>query len=251
MNKSTVLLLFVVLFINSLAFADAKENLNIAVSEHPPYINQQHPSLGLITQVVTEAFALEKIATDVKFESWMDVEELIDFEKRFSFMWTMNPQREKKWLFSDSLYRSNIVVIANKEAKFYWQRYDQLRQYRLGLTKGQSYGELFDDYKQYLNYEESISDYISLKHLVARQTDAIFIEKLIGQYLTRFLSERQRNSIEFIERPEIKTETSYLVCAKSYSKCFSYLNRFNRGLKKLKSSGRYQQILNSDTNEKQ
>lgn len=221
------------------------DEVDIAVAEYPPFAMEQGEQQGVIAQVVKQAFAQSGINVNYHFSGWLEVEEAVDNEKHLSIMWNKSNARERKWLFSKRLYRTKVVVLATKESRIYWDRIDQLRRYDLGLQRGQSYGDEFDNYRQYLNVTESISDYVNLKKLMARTFDGIVVEALEGRYLLSYFPEKQRASVEFIESPIIDSKNNYLVCAKSYSKCFNYINAFNQGLLQLQQTGEYQKIINS------
>lgn len=240
-SKSIVIIF---LFINCLPFTIyAQDNIKIVVGNYPPYIDQNSQTAGVITQVVKQSLLLSGVDAEITYDDWPNIENRVSSEKVLSFMWPMNMQRQRDWLFSNPVYKTDVIIVANKNSRFYWKRYDQLRDYKLGLTRGFSYGALFDEYKSFLTYEESISDYISLKNLAAGKYDGAVIEKLMAKYMLSYLSKEKQNKIEFINEPQIDSASYYLVCAKGYSKCYSYIDAFNQGLKKLKQQGTYQKLL--------
>lgn len=223
----------------------AKDSINIAVDNMPPYIDERARNNGIIADIVLKAFANQNVGVELKYSPWMATESLIDESKHISFMWGRNNDKERKWLFSDAIYRSEVVIVATKESRMFWDRVDQLRQYDLGIARGVSYGDVFDNYKPYLNLTETLSDYVNLKKLLARELDGVVIERLQAEYLLSFFNSRQVDSLEFISQPVVYSQPYFLVCSKSYSKCFDYINKFNRGLKQLRAQGYVQKALNN------
>jgi len=221
----------------------ANVEVSITIDNYPPYVDENAENLGLITGIVQRAFLQQEIKSTINFKPWLEAESAVDNDKSISFMWHKNNERQRKWIFSQPIYRSDVVIVATKESRFHWERYDQLRNYRLGIARGQSYGEKFNQIQPYLDLRESISDYVNLKKLVARELDGIIVEKLEAEYLLSFFNERQRNSVEYILKPQLSSEPTYLVCSKTYSKCFDIINKFNKGLENLISTGEYSLLL--------
>lgn len=237
------LLILLSLLVLALGRIQAKEMVPIVVDNMPPYIDKQLETKGIITDIVSKSFASQKVDIELKFLPWMEAETLIDDNKHLSFMWGRNNEKDRKWLFSEAIYRSQVVIVSTKESRLYWDRVDQLRQYDLAIARGVSYGSVFDNYKPYLRLTETLSDYVNLKKLIARDVDGVVIERLQAEYLLSFFNPKQVNSLEFIAEPIVTSKPYFLVCSKSYSKCFDYINKFNRGFNLLKSQGYFQRVL--------
>lgn len=225
--------------------AYAAERVHLVADNFPPYIDQNTNNKGIITEVVRTAFLKQNIETHLEILSWSDSENQVAKNNKFSFMWTKNVERMQHWIFSDPIYYAKQIIIAKRTSDFYWKRLDELRNYKLGVTKGHNYGERFNDYKNHLTLIESVSDFISIKRLSENQFDGAVIEKLMGHFLLSYYNDNIQSKIEFINTPVLDTEPSYLVCSKFNAKCFSYIEIFNKGLKLLKSSGDYDRIINA------
>ena len=223
--------------------------ITIKVGLAPPYVTEK-PEIdssanigGVATNIVREAYNEVDVETEFKIGDWHTTKLAIDSEKVLSFWWQINRQREKSWLFSQPLYEAQYVFLARKEVRFYWTRFDQLRPYKIGISHIQSYGTLFDSYIQYLNTDKTLSDYSAIKKLISKDLDAILIERSMAKYLLTFLSPTERDSLELLENQVIHKEPYYLVCGKFFNNCSYYINKFNEGLKSLKTSDRYDALL--------
>ena len=244
-----LLVMFFLLF-SGKGLSATKEQIAVKVGLAPPYITQsQDGNLaveGLATQIVRESLLAKGLNIDIATVDWSQAKVAVDSEKVLSFWWQSNQQREKSWLYSQPLYEVEYVFLARKDVRFYWTRFDQLRSYKIGLSHIQSYGELFDSYVQYLDTDKTLSDFSAIKKLLANQLDAILIEKAMAVYLISFLPKEQQAKLELFREQVIHSESYYLVCGKFFNSCGYYINQFNEGLKLLKSSGRYNKIVNID-----
>lgn len=216
--------------------------MHLVVDDYPPYINQAN-NAGVVTQIVTAAFAEEGIDVALEFQPWSKVEKLVDTSNKLSFMWSKTAQRKQKWSYSEPVYINKQVLVIKKGSGVYWRRLDELRRYKLGVTSHHNYGERFENYRQYLDLTDSVSDYLSIKKLVRNKVDAVVVEELAGQQLIAYFPEKTKAQLEVLAHQALDTSNSYLVCSKNYAKCANYVRTFNRGLEKLKATSRYQEII--------
>lgn len=218
-------------------------SINISVGIAPPYINEAKKESGFVTKIILESLKESKIVPNFIIKDWHQVSSAVDLEHHLSYWWHKTPEREKKWYFSQPIFKAEFVFLARKNVRFYWTRYDQLRPYKIGLSHIQSYGPLFDSYIQYLQTETLISDYSGIKALLKGDVDAVLIEKAMAIHLLTFFNKEEQNRLELFENKVIYEEPYYLVCAKSFSNCNYYIEVFNVGLNKVKSSGKYDKII--------
>lgn len=224
------------------AVTELKDTVSIVVDDYPPYINKAK-SGGAVSKLVTEVFATENIDVELEFAPWSEVEELVHHNNKLSFMWAKTAQRQQNWSFSEPLYVNRQVLVIKKGSRVFWRRLDELRRYKLGVTSHHNYGERFENYRQYLDLTDSVSDYLSIKKLLRDKVDAVVMEELVGRSLISYFPEKVRAQLEVLGHEAIDNSNSYLVCSKNYAKCSNYIRTFNRGLAKLKASGRYREIL--------
>lgn len=220
----------------------SRDKVILVVDDYPPYINKATQS-GIVSEIVEAAFAEEGIEIELEFQPWSKVEELVDGNNKLSFMWSKTAQRNQKWSYSEPIYVNRQILVIKKGSGVFWRRLDQLRRYRLGVTSHNNYGERFENYRQYLNLTDSVSDYLSIKKLVRNKIDAVVVEELEAKFLISYFPEKTKSQLEVLDHQALDTSNSYLVCSKNYAKCANYIRLFNRGLAKLKTTSRYQDIL--------
>lgn len=204
---------------------------------------EEGSSTGFISKIVHKSLDHSNNKPQFIFTNWTKAQQAVDLEHHLSYWWQKNNEREKKWLFSQPIYKAEFVFLARKSVRFYWTRYDQLRPYKIGLSRIQSYGPQFDSYVQYLNTEQLISDYTGIKALLNSELDVILIEKALAKYLLGYFSKNDNEQLELLDEQVIYTEPYYLVCAKSFVQCNYLIEVFNVGLNEVKSSGSYQAIV--------
>ncbi|GAB2992751.1 hypothetical protein GCM10027050_06730 [Psychrosphaera aestuarii] len=204
---------------------------------------EEGSSTGFISKIVHKSLDHSNNKPQFIFTNWTKAQQAVDLEHHLSYWWQKNNEREKKWLFSQPIYKAEFVFLARKTVRFYWTRYDQLRPYKIGLSRIQSYGPQFDSYVQYLNTEQLVSDYTGIKALLNSELDVILIEKALAKYLLGYFSQKDNEQLELLDEQVIYTEPYYLVCAKSFVQCNYLIEVFNVGLNEVKSSGSYQAIV--------
>ncbi|WP_210559524.1 substrate-binding periplasmic protein [Psychrosphaera aestuarii] len=217
--------------------------IKISSGVAPPYIMEEGSSTGFISKIVHKSLDHSNNKPQFIFTNWTKAQQAVDLEHHLSYWWQKNNEREKKWLFSQPIYKAEFVFLARKTVRFYWTRYDQLRPYKIGLSRIQSYGPQFDSYVQYLNTEQLVSDYTGIKALLNSELDVILIEKALAKYLLGYFSQKDNEQLELLDEQVIYTEPYYLVCAKSFVQCNYLIEVFNVGLNEVKSSGSYQAIV--------
>lgn len=237
-----VQLLFLFLITSKLYANDNLDEVQISVANFPPYINEVEQT-GVIVGLVKNVFLEQGIKTNISFSTWSEVETAVDRKNHLSFMWSKTAKRKRKWSYSEPVYTNRQVIVSNKSKRVFWRRLDELRQYKIGVTTHHNYGKRFEDYREFLDLNESISDFISLKKLINGKFDAIVLEELNAQHLLSYFPKSKQEKIEILSHQAIDTSDSYLVCSKMNSRCAFLIDRFNQGLKKLKQTDKYSQLF--------
>lgn len=210
------------------------EELDIIIDDWPPYIDRSHPNQGFISEIVTNSFEKMGIKTNLIYKPWKRVELDVDNRGAVSFGWVRNKDRESKWLFSDKITVSSSFFLTRKDSNISWKTLDDLKTYQIGITRGYSHGNAFDDFKSQLMIQEAATDEHNIGKLLKRRIDLFAVDPSVGATLlrTRF-SREERNQLEFIMEPEITSHGIYVVCAKSNNKCSYYLEKFKAGMELL------------------
>ena len=213
--------------------------ITIANGDWPPYMGKTLPAGGPVSKLTEEAFAAEGIRVVYQYMPWRrGLEETRRGRFDGALGWAHTPDRDADFLFTDAVMTTHIVLFHPKAKPIAWQNLQDLAPYRLGGVAGFTYGEEFDRLVSAgtLKLELSTADDINLRKIAVRHLDASPIDREVGLYylatsLQAFADRVAYNPKEIGEAPH------YLLIPKGSPQRAELVERFNRGLAKLRASG--------------
>lgn len=223
----------------------ADEKLHIAVGEYPPYISEHLKYNGVVARIIFEAFALEGVLVEFKFTNWARSFHLVaSGESNAIGPILKNSKRADLYDFSDSLLFETQVFFHQTAYNFDWHSIDDLKDIQIGATIAYSYGHQFDEAAKsgLLHIQRVPSDIQNFKKMFNKRIQ-IFPQSLdVGYYLlhTEFSDKVMQvtHHANFVNQNH-----NYLAFSKKLPKNKHYLKLFNRGLKELRKSGKYDQYF--------
>ena len=219
-------------------------SFTLSVGHWPPYVDQLADQQGGLTEIVKQAFNRVGVTISIDFRPWTRVADEVDRHQRASFGWIWTSKRAQKWLFSDEILKGTAVFVIRKDQPFSWQVFDDLKPYRIGVTQGYSYGEMFDRFKTLLRIYPSHSDEINLRNLLKQRIDLFAVDPIVGAHILRTtFSSDERQKLRLLLEPPISSYGVYLVCSQSAQGCAETINRFNNGLALLNADGTKKQLV--------
>ncbi|OZG71190.1 hypothetical protein BTA51_22750 [Hahella sp. CCB-MM4] len=236
------------LILLSLALAPAwAETVRITNGEWPPYMSEQYNHYGVASHIVTEALKLEGLDVEYGFFPWV---RSLEFSKSgrwdASIVWTRSADREAFFLYSDPVIKLRTVFFNRRDKTFNWEKLKELKGYKIGGTIGYFYGPEFTQLEKdkVLNVVRVRSDEQNFKLLLADRIDLFPIELEVGyEVLNRYFPSKQ---INLLTTTHPFRETSYyMLISKASPIAEKLLNSFNQGLKKLRQSGKLDEILDA------
>jgi len=241
---SMMMTIFVCLFLSLNSFG--QETVRLTNGEWPPYLSENFKQYGVISHIVAEAFSLEGIKVEYRFYPWKRSYEVAkDNEMDGSVIWAPTPERKKDFYFSDPVLSNKKVFFHLKSYPFEWKTVNDLKGIKIGVTRGYTYGDEFDKAVKEgrLQVDEVRSDELNFKKLLGGRFDGFPIEMDVGYYLINSkLTQEESKLITHHSLPIMETPLS-LILSKKAEKNKRLLELFNRGLKRLKDSGKYDQYL--------
>ncbi|MEN8200644.1 MAG: transporter substrate-binding domain-containing protein [Thermodesulfobacteriota bacterium] len=250
-NKLLWLLPLIFCFIGqSSATADTDRNIvRLTTGEWPPYTSSHMAASGIGSQVVSEAFRLAGYEVEYGFFPWKRSYRLaVNGKWDGSIIWQRTPERARKLLFSDPVVMVKNVFFHHKDDPFDWNNLADLKGRRVGTTRGYAYGPDFraELARLQIDRADSDSDLINLNLLLKGRIDVFPIDIHVGHYLiARNFRPGEAELFAFHPRP-LTPAPLFLVLAKSLPRSLELVEAFNDGLKKLRQSGRYQEILSEN-----
>lgn len=217
-----------------LTHADEKTVL-ISIDNYPPYLDARRNDKGILGKIVNNVFAEHNIKPEFEFMSWPETQLKIGEGNGFTFMWYKSEQMENDWIYSEPLSYLTTQLLFLKSSSIQFNRIDQLRKFKVGLTHGYSYGSIFDQYKNQLNLVESQSDYEGIKYLLSKKSDVLLVEPAVAESLLKDWFTDEMAQLEFKEVNYLSSQPVYLVCSQKYAACAHSMQLFNQSLRRLKS----------------
>lgn len=213
--------------------------IRISNGEWAPFMGESLPHHGFVSRIVTEAFKLEGATVQYKFYPWARAYQVArSGESDASIGWYRNAEREVDFLFSDTVFVESQVLFFLKDKPLTWSVLTDLEGKSIGATLGYTYGEAFKQLEdsKVLNVQRIASDEQNLKKLLAGRIDAMVVSRAVGTRMVNALAPSEARRIAFDPRP-LNSGPLHVIFPKSMPQSSEWLARFNRGLKKLKTTG--------------
>ena len=230
--------------------AQADDTVQITNGEWPPYLSENLPGHGKVTQIVTEAFSIAGVSAEYTFfSSWARA--LVEAEKGSrwsgSIVWAKTDEREEKFLFSDPILvlEDNFFYLKGKQ--FDWDTVEDLKEERIGLTRSYYYGELISAAEQrgQLNISYANTDINNFLKLLNYRVDLVGVATDVGYALIKKnLTPEQVALVTHHPKP-FRTNSYHLLISRRVENADKLIEIFNAGLKTLRENGRYREILES------
>ncbi|WP_163831002.1 substrate-binding periplasmic protein [Spartinivicinus ruber] len=232
------------LFISPIVFS--KDVIRIASGEWPPFLSQHYNEYGAGSHIVKEAFALEGIKVVYIFYPWKrSMETAKDGKVDATLLWSKNKERAKYFLFSDPVLTLRHVFFHRKDFQFDWKTIENLKQYKIGVTRGYFYGEQIQNAieNKLIDTEIGNTDIINLKKLIAKRIQLFIIEPEVGyELLVKNFSASDQKLLTNHHRA-IQERQWYLLVSNKSPQAEKWLEKFNKGLAKLKKQGTIDKIM--------
>ena len=226
----------------------AAETVRLTNGEWPPFTSEKELQYyGILSRIVTEAFALEGITVEYGFYPW---KRALVYAKDGDWDGSIGWAQGRADLTPDFLFSDPIIVIPKaifslKSKPVTWNTMNDLQGKTIGVTAGYMYGEALEQARQAgkLKVEEVTRDEQNLKKLFAGRFDAFAMEIDTALYLlqTKFTPEE---AAQIMYHPTILVEAPQcIIFSKTLAKSARLVEVLNRGLQRLKESGKYDQYI--------
>ncbi|MDO6684340.1 MULTISPECIES: substrate-binding periplasmic protein [unclassified Agarivorans] len=227
------------------------ELITLTNSEWPPFTSKHLPHQGFYSEIVRQAFALEGYQVEYQFLPWARAYMYVkQGEVDGSLTWAKTEQKELEVLFSDPVFWHTKVFFHLSSKPFEWQNISDLHGYRIGATELYTYGHAFDSAarNEEINVEYVSSDLLNFKKMLLDRVQLFPSDIMVGKTLIQqHFTAEQAALFTYHPKPIQQTYTHVIFSKKNSERNQLLLAAFNRGLAKLKSSGRYQQIIDNAT----
>ena len=224
---------------------ETEPGLRLTSGHWPPNMEYNPPHFGVISHIVTLAFAKHDTLVTYGFFPWS--RSLMLAQKGLwdgSVGWSCRPEMLKHFHFSDPIVPHHYALFHRTSMDFDWDQVEDLESYRVGLTQDYNYGETFEEAVAAgtINTEKTTSDIANFRKLAAGRIDLFPMEPAVGMKMLRELG--LDDKITFHSTP-LQSDYLYLILSRRVPDSGRYLNEFNDGLSKLRKSGRLEELIDS------
>lgn len=224
--------------------------LDIVTLEYPPYIYQERGIVkGVSVEIIKEAFIRMNIPFKITIMPWIRAMKQMKTGESDA-VFTIYKTRERE----EFLYYSNEVVIdqtvsffvkADSEIK-YKGSLEDLREYRIGIVRGVSYGSVFDNgvlngtLSKIVTVDSGEQSFLML----LRNRIDIVVSNRHGAYTILNRLKKSSGVKELL--PEIEFLPSYIGFSRKKN-LQDIRDKFDKVLKKMKEDGSYNRIIELNT----
>ncbi len=225
----------------------AQDSIRITNGEWPPYLSEKLKHSGVISHVVTEAFAAESIKVNYGFFPWKRAfKNAQNGNWDASVVWSKNAEREKTFLYSDPIFSTETVFFFLKKKAVEFTTLEALgeKDLRLGATIGYSYTPEFEVLEKAgsLRVTRVVKDEQSLRKLLKGRLDLFIVEKNVGLTLINQLF-TEAEAATFGYTKAVADRPYFLIISKKCPNAKQLLQKFNAGLKKLNAAGKVEKMM--------
>lgn len=230
----------------------SKDTIYISCEEYPPYMSSKMQHKGFFAQVISEAFQLEKIQTKFEFlPAIRSFESAKAGQYDATVPWAKRDERLKDFYYGEALIESDREVFFFMEGnEFDWnpetQDYSTIKGKVIGAIKGANYGKAFMEAEKegIVKVERVTHTYQNFRKLAAKRIDLMISPEKIALHTLKIEVESNEllKKIKLIQAIKEEVEYDYMIISRKSPNGVFFHEAFNRGMKKLKSSGRYKEL---------
>ena len=220
--------------------------IRITNGEWEPYLSEYSYEYGAISHIINEAFKLEGIDVIWGFYPWRRSYILAEHcTWDASAAWWPTKEAKENFLISEPIIKTHFVFFHVAGSGFQWKSFDDLKAYRIGTTIGYDYGDEFMTAvkEKRISIQEVRKDELNYSKLLAKGRIDIFPNDPIVGYAQIRNSLTPQQAARLTHHPKkFAHSTLNLIMANKCPNSGLFMEKFNAGFKKLKDSGRIDQI---------
>jgi polar amino acid transport system substrate-binding protein len=230
----------------SVSFAVAGEEICLTTGEFPPFISESLKDYGPAPHIVMKAFASEGVSVKFRVFPWKRAYLTAKKGTKYvgSGFWLESERRKEDFWYSDPVYESIWVFFHLKSFQFDWKTEEDLKEIRVGGTREFTYTQKFYDAIDagIINVDWVSHEYQNILKLLEGRIDVCIFNTEVGYYLLRKYAPQSFGLMTHHPKPLVSTY-GHLIFSKEREENKRLVERFNKGLKKLKQSGEYDRIF--------
>ncbi|MBF0303138.1 MAG: transporter substrate-binding domain-containing protein [Desulfamplus sp.] len=237
-------IIFVVLVLLSASICVAEEKVVLVTGEWPPYTSEKMEGYGFFTEIVSAVFKEAGLEVVYEFYPWLRCENNVkDGNAYAAFPYIITDERKTIYDFSDSLGKSEFSLFylkSNIKSDVVWEKYEDLKKYKIGGIAGYWYEKTFQCAG--IKLDLAVSDELGMKKLQMDRFDLLATDELVGWTLIKTLFPSDINNFAVVKKPLNNDELRFMV-SRTYPDAQAITKKVNEALKRIKNKGIYSEIL--------
>ncbi len=239
-------LMALILFAGGDIGARAAETIRITNGEWRPFLSKDVPHYGFASHIITEAFELVGIEVEYGFFPWSRAMKLArEGAWDGTAVWGTSEERLQQFHFTDAVVPSTFAFFHLTTTTFDWDDYDDLGDLKVGGTVEYFYSNAFDaaEAAGVFRTIRGRTDEVSLKNLLKGRIDVFPGEVMVTYEQIRDTFSPEDAALFTHHAKPIIDKPLFVLLAKVVPGNERMRDLFNDGLRQLKASGRYDQII--------
>lgn len=232
-------LLFVFIFP---VLINAQQTVKVAIGEWRPYTSENLKHYGVVSRIITEAFATQDINVEYGFFPWARA---LEYTKTGQWnatgVWSYSEEREAFFHYSAPVLEVRTVLFHLKSIEINWEKMEDLKNLTIGATISYNYGDLFENAEKagILTVERVANDELNFRKLMAGHIDAYVSNETTGLALiNRLFTEKQASEITINSKP-LAVRYASLLFSRALEESDELMKKFNLGLLELQENGKF------------
>ncbi|AMK10501.1 substrate-binding periplasmic protein [Pseudodesulfovibrio indicus] len=222
-----------------------EEPLLLVSGNYEPYVIAQGTRPGLLSEIVTQAFAEQGIRVEIRFYPWRRCALMVETGEAFAaFPYARTDKRARYAWFSDVIWvcRNVFFYMKGRMGEFDFTTLEALRPYLIAGTSGNYYEEVFREKGLTVDYAPGEAS--GVRKLWELRTALFAEDELVGRTLIARIFPARRDRFGWTPTPW-NLNPQHLMVSKAYPGARELMDRFNAGLWAIRDSGAYDRIVES------
>lgn len=215
----------------------------VMADESPPYMGTNLPNKGFLPALFKEAMARNNIPTQTHIVPWARAIQTVKSGKSQVILGVFFTTERTKFLaFSNPITFVETVLFSLKGNQIHYQTLEDLKQYKIGVVRGSSYGEAFDN-AEFVNKHEVVNETQNIDMLIYERLDLFagsvdVLWHTIGNHAPLYL-----DKIETL-KPPLSSRSLHIGFSKFSSGYTELLTTFNNSLAAMIKDGSLKKLGN-------
>ncbi|MBU6953113.1 ABC transporter substrate-binding protein [Hahella sp. HN01] len=236
--------LFLLLVCAATVRAEEDQQVILANGEWEPFLSERLPHYGFASHLVTEAFAAVGVQVEYQFYPWARAEAMVEGGQiDGSLLWTQTPQRSEFAYFSDVVVTQDEVLFHLRALPLEPKSPADLLGESIAVPLGSKLGVWKEVVESGQVTEFGVRDVeVGMNMLLRRRVDAFPLARAVGYSALRAHFSPQEQALITHSATVFDRHEYRLMLSRKRSMNARLILQFNEGLRRLRESGRYQEM---------